>query len=162
MQADRHEPICRIVDKSLVGALSDQEQQSLREHLIGCAPCRAYLDDCSRAIAGLDGFRFDINPGLERKVLASLALRSQQLEARQIHRKRLWRSGAAAFVLAVAGCFAASQLVDLAATVFHIELSQVQLGLMAFWIAPSACFLLLFPLLPLLMNGRANQEGSSL
>jgi hypothetical protein len=81
MPADRHESICHIIDKSLAGGASVQEEQSLREHLLTCAPCGEYLAASNRAIAGLQGFSFDMDPELDRRVLASLAVRAQQLEA---------------------------------------------------------------------------------
>ena len=44
MQVDRHQRIRHIIDQSLAGAASSQEEQTLREHLLTCAQCKEYLD----------------------------------------------------------------------------------------------------------------------
>ena len=64
MQIDRHHEIRHIIDRSLVGEASSQEEQALREHLLTCAPCQEYLNASHRAIAGLAGFSFEVNPDL--------------------------------------------------------------------------------------------------
>jgi predicted anti-sigma-YlaC factor YlaD len=162
MQVDRHESICHIIDKSLLGTASVQEEQSLRDHLPTCARCRDYLNACNRTIRSLEGFRFEIDPGLDRKVLASLALRARQLETTRINRKQLWWSCFIALMLTVVGSFVALQLGALVAAVFQVESAQVQFGLVALWIAPSLCFCALFLLLPVSLPRRINKKGLSL
>jgi predicted anti-sigma-YlaC factor YlaD len=73
MQADIHNLMRHLIDKSLVGEASPEEQQMLREHLRGCAQCDKYASDGRRAIAGLGGFSFAANPDLQAKVCAALA-----------------------------------------------------------------------------------------
>lgn len=145
-QAD-HFQLRNIIDKSLAGATSHQDQQTLREHLPTCAACRQYLDASNRAIASLGDFSFAIDPALDRKVLAALAARAQQLQAESTQRRRLWSTSALALILTVAGSIAASQLGTLAAPAFHLDPAQLHAGLATFWIAPSVliCMLLLLP-----------------
>ena len=81
MQVDRHQEIRHLIDRSLVGATSSQEEQTLREHLLTCVTCQEYLNASHQAIAGLGGFSFEVNPDLHGKVLAALTLRAQQLES---------------------------------------------------------------------------------
>jgi hypothetical protein len=145
-----HTSIRHIIDQSLAGgprALEPQAQQSLREHLITCTACQQYLDASNRAIASLGDFSFAIDPGLDGKVLSSLAQRAQQLEAEGLQRRRLWGISCLALILTVAGSFAAAQLGTLAAPVFHFQPAQLHLGLATFWITPSVliCMLLLLP-----------------
>ena len=91
MQVDRHQEIRHIIDRSLEGAASLQEEQALREHLLTCAPCQEYLNASHRAIAGLGGFSFEVNPELHGKVLAALTQRAQQLETKRVERRpMLW------------------------------------------------------------------------
>jgi hypothetical protein len=156
MQTDRHQPICHLIDKSLVGAASLEEEQTLREHLLACTACNEYLAASHRAIAGLGGFSFEVDPGLEEKVLASLA--RQQSDSKQNHSMPVWWSRLAALVLTIAGSFAVSRLADRAAPVLHMQATQIQLGLAAFWIAPSVCFFLLF----LVLSVSPNKKGLSL
>ena len=82
MQVDRHQEIRHIIDRSLVGAASSQEEQTLREHLLTCVACQEYLKASHQAIAGLGGFSFEVNPDLHGRVLAALTLRAQQLETK--------------------------------------------------------------------------------
>jgi len=133
MHGSRHESFCQIIDKSLAGEASVQEKQSLREHLHTCASCRSYLNACNRAITSLEGFSFDMDPLLEDKVLASLVLRTQELEERRINRRQLW-SCFIALILTVAGSFVASQFGYIVAAVLHLQTVQVQFGLFAFWV----------------------------
>ena len=161
MQAD-HPSIRHIIDQSLAGAASDQERQSLGEHLPTCVDCQQYLEASNRAIASLEGFSFPIDPMLNSKVLASLARRAQQLEAERLVRKRLWWASCLALIITAVGSFAVSQLGSLGAAIFHIQPEQVHLGLVTFWIAPSLCVCLLFLLLPVLPALLSDKKGLSL
>ncbi len=162
MQTDRHESICHLIDESLAGEISGQEEQSLRKHLLTCAACRQYLDASNRAIAGLGGFAFETDPNLPDIISAALTLRAAQLESQQLSHRQLAWSYVAALVLTLAGSFAAMQLDDRFATVFSATHQQVQLGLIALWIVPSACFCLLLPTLPLMSKRWPHAKGLSL
>jgi predicted anti-sigma-YlaC factor YlaD len=162
MPTERHAPICQLIDKSLAGAASAPEEKMLREHLATCTACSDYRDATARAIAGLEEIRFDVDPGLDRKVLAALALRAQQLETKQTSRVRLWSTSLLALLLTVVGSFAAAQLGGVVAAAFHIQPAQLQLGLTLFWITPSLCLCLLFVLLPMSPVLAANRKGLSL
>jgi hypothetical protein len=157
MPVDRHESICHIIDKSLIGAASLEEQGTLREHLLTCPSCTEYLGASHRAIASLGGFSFEVDPGLQGRVLASLE--QQQLERERIRPMPKWWSRLVALLLTAAGSLAASRFAGLAAPVFHIEPARIQFGLVAFWIAPSVCFCLLFLLLSV---SPASKKGLSL
>ena len=162
MPTERHAPICHLIDKSLAGAATPQEEQTLREHLGTCSACSEYLEASNRAVAGLDGFRFEMDPALESKVLASLTARAQQLETAGISRRRLWMGCLAALALTLVGSIAALLLGDIAAPVFHVEPMQLQVGLTAFWIVPSFFVCLLFLLLPASSLARTDEKGLSL
>lgn len=161
MQVDRHQEIRQIIDRSLVGAASLQEQQTLREHFLTCAPCREYLNASHRAIAGLGGFSFEVNPDLHGKVLAALSLRAQQLERDRIKQRPMLWSYVVALMLTVVGSFAAARFSGLAAAVFHLEPAPLHFGLLALWIVPSLCFCLLFPILHRLSAGWMDEKGLS-
>jgi len=68
----------------------------------------------------------------------------------------------AAVVLTTGGSFVDLQFGRLIASVFDIQRMQVQQGLLAFWILPSLCVLLLFPLLPLLSKAGTHREERTL
>jgi len=56
------------------------------------------------------------------------------------------------------GSFVDLQFGRLIASVFDIQRTHVQQGLLAFWIVPSLFVLLLFPLLPLLSKVGTHRE----
>jgi predicted anti-sigma-YlaC factor YlaD len=161
MQVDRHQEIRHIIDRSLVGAASSQEEQTLREHLPSCAACQGYLKASHQAIAGLEGFSFEVNPDLHGRVLSALTLRAQQLETTRVQQRPMLWSYLAALVLTVAGSFTAARFSGLAGAVFHIDPEPLHIGLLALWIVPSLCFCLLFPVLHRLSVGWTNEKGLS-
>jgi hypothetical protein len=162
MPTDRHQPICDLIDKSLAGEISVQEEQSLRQHLSGCAACQGYLDVSQRVIAGLGGFAFETDPGLPDKILAALTIRAAQLDRRNISHRQLAWSYVGALILTLAGSFVAMQLGGRAAAAFSLTYQQVQFGLIALWILPSIGFCLLLPTLPLLSKKWRHPQGVSL
>ena len=158
MNIDHHESFQRMIDESLAGAISAEKEQSLREHLSTCAPCKEYLSASNRAIAGLSGFSFEVNPTLNARVFASLRLRAQQVQAAQPGRRRWVLISLAAVVLTMGGSFVDLQFGRVIASVFDIQRMQVRQGLLAFWIVPSLFIFLLFPLLPLLSKAGTHRE----
>ncbi len=160
MPFDRHEPICQIIDKSLAGAATLAEERTLHEHLATCVPCSEYLETSQRAIAGLGGFSFDVDPELQEKVLAALARQPSRL--RQNHSLPLWWGRLAALMLTVVGSFATWRFASVIAAALHLEPAQIQLGVIWIWIAPSVCISLLFLLLPVSAASWIHEKGSSL
>jgi hypothetical protein len=161
MQVDRHQEIRHIIDRSLEGAASLQEEQTLREHFLICAPCQEYLNASHRAIAGLGDFSFEVNPDLHGKVIAALTQRAQQLETKRVEQRPMLWSYLAALVLTVVGSLTAARFSGLAVAVFHLEPATMHFGLLALWIVPSLCFCLLFPFLHRLSVGWMNEKGLS-
>jgi anti-sigma factor RsiW len=159
MQADLHNEMRHIIDKSLVGEASAQEQQSLREHLRACTQCERYADDGRRAIASLSGFSFAADSSLQAKVHAALDLRMQQLQTTPPNRQRIVQVSIAALLLTLVGSFGALHMGNPLAAVLHLPLAQAQAGLFTFWIAPSWCFALLLPVLLLVSARSANKKG---
>jgi len=159
MQADPHQLIRQLIDQFLAGAASSEEEQTLREHLAGCAECSEYLEDSNRAIAALRGFSFPVDSDLDSRVLASLTHGAQQVENRHFQRSRMWQGGIVALLLTVGGSFTATQLGARAAAVWHLSAAQLHLGLAAFWIAPSLWICLLFLLLPVSPALWMNKKG---
>jgi anti-sigma factor RsiW len=143
----RHPSFRGLIDKSLAGATTPQEEQTLRQHLAACAPCAEHLYATRRVVAGLEGFSFALGPALDSKVLAAVALRAQQLETSRIRRRQMGWGGLVALLLTILGSLVASRLGSLAAPALHLDPAQMRLGLTAFWITPSVfvCLLLLLP-----------------
>jgi len=150
MTSDPHELFRNMIDEALVAGTPASAQPVLNEHLQTCAQCRKYLDDTTRAIASLGGFSFELDPALQSKVAGAITLRAQQLHPAQFTTNRLVLICFLAFALTVAGSFFDLKFGGLLASAFDLHGEQLQHGLLAFWIIPSICLLLLFPLLPLL------------
>lgn len=144
MNNDHHEAFRHMIDESLAGGIPVEREHSLREHLDTCAPCQEYLSASNRVIAGLRGFSFKVDPSLNARVLSSLSRPAQPGLRRWV------LSSVAAVVLTLGGSFVDLRFGDLIASVFDLQRMQLRQGLLALWIVPSLCVLLLFPLLPLL------------
>jgi hypothetical protein len=162
MNIHDHESFQHMIDESLAGVIAAEREQSLREHLDTCAPCQEYLRASNRVLAGLGGFSFEVDPSLNAKVLASLRRPAPRLESAQSGHRRWALISLAAVVLTMGGSFFDLQFGRLIASAFDIQRMHVQQGLLAFWIVPSLCVLLLFPLLPLLSKTGTYREERTL
>jgi predicted anti-sigma-YlaC factor YlaD len=154
MKPDRHEEFQKMIDESLTLGISAEDNPSLREHLQSCTVCQGYLDASSRVIASLGSFSFDVDPMLQERVMASLRQRAPQVHALQFSRKQVVLMSLLAVVLTVAGSWIDLQAGRLIASALNLQGMHLQQGLLTFWIGPSLCLLLLFPLLPLLSKWR--------
>jgi hypothetical protein len=149
MNIDHHESFQRMIDESLAGVLSAEKEQSLREHLSTCAPCKEYLSASNRVIAGLSGFSFEVNPTLNARVLAALRLQAEQVREALAHHTGTMRQhnvqfkNWAAFAVALSMSFVGSALVyqvaKLLTVPMHFDTAQVQAGVLVFWLLPSFC-----------------------
>ena len=161
-QSDPHQAMRQIIDKSLVGEASLQEQQELRKHLLACAACQKYASDSRRAIVSLSGFSFAADPNLQAKVHASLDHRAQQLQATQPGRRGILEVSIVALLLTIVGSFGALHFGSPLAALLHLEPAQMQTGVVALWVLPSLCFSLLLPLMLLLSARSTKTKGSVL
>jgi hypothetical protein len=150
MRSDDHESFQRRIDETLADDVAVGEEESLREHLQSCTQCQEYLAASTRVIASLGGFSFDVDPALQEQVCAAISLRAQQIESGHPSRRRMAWICMTALVLSGAGSFIDLQFGGLIASVLDMQRTQMRHGLVTFWILPSFCFLLLFPILPLL------------
>ena len=149
MNIDHHESFQRMIDESLAGAISAEKEQSLREHLSTCAPCKEYLSASNRVIAGLSGFSFEVNPTLNARVLVALKLQAQQVRAAQPGRRRfmrqhnvrfkVWAAFAVALSMSITGSVLVYQVAKRLAVPMHFDTAQVQAGVLVFWLLPSFC-----------------------
>ena len=154
MSSDDHENFQHRIDETLAGGIAPAEEEPLREHLRSCAQCRQYLAAGTRVIAGLGGFSFEVDPALQATVFTSISLRAKQIEGRQPSRRRMAWICITALILTAAGSLIDLQFSGLIASVLDIQRVQMRQGLVAFWIVPSLCLLLLFPILPLLSHSK--------
>ena len=150
MRSDEHESFRRRIDETLAGEIAPGEEESLRGHLQSCTQCQEYLAAGNRVIAGLGGFSFDVDPALQEKVCAAISLRAQQIQSTKPSGRQLAWIFMVALMLSAAGSLIDLQFGGLIASVLDMQRTQIRQGLVFFWILPSFCLLLLFPILPLL------------
>jgi hypothetical protein len=158
MRSDRHEVFQHMIDQSLASGAPIPEEQSLRDHLQFCSLCQEYLNASTRVIASLGGFSFEINPSLQAKIFESISQRARQAPATSFSRRQMAWIYALALALTVAGSFLELKFGSLVASFFDIQSIHVRQGLFAFWIVPSICLLVLFPMLPLLSAASRNER----
>ncbi len=154
MRSDSHEVFRHRIDEALAHGITAHEDQSLNEHIQSCALCKEYADVNARVITSLSGFSFEVAGTLQAQVYASIRLRAQQLEATQPNRLPVALITVLAVMLTATCSLIELQFGGLIAPVFALQREQMQRGLLAFWVVPSLCLLLLFPLLPLLSKRR--------
>jgi anti-sigma factor RsiW len=152
MNVDLHQKVRQIIDKSLLGELPVHEAQTLQEHVAICDRCREYLETSNRVVAGLGGFSFDVDPELQGKVMASLALRAEQLQSSARPMPIGWIY-LAALLLTVGGSILFARCSSLLVGLFNLQPDALRAGVVALWIVPSLCFCLLFPVLHRLATG---------
>ena len=153
MPCDRHELFRQSIDRLLVGECPADEEQALHLHLQSCGECQRSLAGSRRVIDSLQAFAFDVDPALERKVLAAMGARAAQLEAKPLGSPRVLPMFLVAVVLTMVGSLLELQFGTLVATLLDIEGAQARRALLDLWIVPSTLVLLLFPILPLLSKG---------
>jgi predicted anti-sigma-YlaC factor YlaD len=150
MKTDLHATFRAVIDKTLAGGASDEDDQSLQEHLATCAQCQEYLSAGTQVIASLGGFSFDVDPGLAGKVHRSLNKRARQLDIAQANRRRIMWGCVGALALLMTGSWVALEFGNLVAVALNLPPMQVKRLLLLLWVIPSLCLSLLFPVMPLL------------
>jgi len=159
MHVEEHEVFRQRIDESLAAGISVAQDDVLREHLRGCAECEEYLSASTSAIVGLSGFSFEVDPALSGRVVASLARRAEELRAKELDRRRVALGCMLALLFTAMGSLLDLQFGRALSRVLDVERMAMRLGLLEFWIVPSVCLLLVFPLLPLLSEaGRGRKE----
>ena len=157
MQTNRHEQAA-LIGKLLAGTITPQEECSLREHLRECTACQQQMEVSRRAITGLGGFSFQVNPNLNAQVQNAITRKVRELEMQRSKHRSL-KTFAAALALTVIGSLLAWSFTGPLAGSLNITTNQLQLGLLFFWVAPSVLISLLILVAPRLTNGQLNREG---
>jgi hypothetical protein len=149
MNIDHHDTFQRMIDESLAGVLSEEKEQSLREHLSTCATCKEYLSATNRIIAGLSGFSFEVNPTLNARILAALKLQAEvgreilapdtgTVRQHSVPFKN-WAAFALALSMSLVGSRLAYQMAERLEVPMHFVTAQIQAGVLVFWLLPSLC-----------------------
>ena len=153
MTIDPHAVPRKLIDDAVVAKLPPENDPMVREHLQTCELCREYLDTSTRVLAGLDSFRFEVDPSLESKVGEALRARAEQLKgAAPLDRGQLIRVCVLAVLFAAAGSVLDLQIGKALVPLLPLRHVDLRQDLLLFWVIPSLLPLLLFPLLPALAS----------
>jgi hypothetical protein len=159
MQVDPHEQTLRIIDKSVLARISDEEEFQLSMHLRECPPCRNYRELSARAAKVLSDFSFEVSPILTASIQQSITDRAEELQVNRARMQDIWWSFAAALFLAVAGSVVTWKFASLLSPYFNVDQKQLQLLVLLFLVLPSLFASILLPIAGRLSYGGLAKEG---
>jgi hypothetical protein len=127
-----------LIDRSFVEEVSEGERRLMHDHIRDCDGCKRYVELTGRTIRGLREFTFTSEPDSNAQVLEILAHHTGTMRQHNVEFKIQ-----AAFAVALSMSFVGSALVyQMAmhlAVPMHFDTSQVQAGVLVFWLLPSFC-----------------------
>jgi predicted anti-sigma-YlaC factor YlaD len=132
-----------LIDRSFVEEISAGERQLIHLHLRDCDGCRQYLERTARTIRGLRDFTFTTEPNSNAQVHAVvvreiLAHHSETTGRRQV-RFKVWAAFAVALSMSIVGSVLVYHLARLLTVPMHFDTTQLQAGVLVFWLLPSFC-----------------------
>ena len=161
MRIENHEEIRLLIDKSLGGDISREEEKSLLEHLRFCQTCQEYKSSVSTVVSAFDGFAFEVTPELNTKVHRSLQQLIQKMEAGKMEQRHMRIASFSAFLLSFLGSSVVWQVSDFLAARLQLSPGAMEIGLLLLWVAPSLLISLLLPVIPSLLNRQAQKGWAS-
>lgn len=159
MQIDPHDQALRIIDKSLVAEISDEEEHQISTHLRECERCRQHRELSVRAMQVLNDFSFEVNPAVTARIQQSITQRADEWEANRRRMRDAWWSFAAALLLTVAGSVVAWEFAGLLSPYFRVDQKQLQTAALLLLLVPSLFASLLLPVASRLSYGGFAREG---
>jgi predicted anti-sigma-YlaC factor YlaD len=159
MQIDPHEQALRMIDKSLVAELSDEEERHLLIHLRECESCRQHQELSGRTVQVLSDFSFEASPAFTARIQESITQRAADLEGNRQRMRNAWWSFAAAVLLTLAGSAVAWEFAPLLFPYFNVDQKQLQLATLLLLFLPSLFASALLPIFGHLSFGCFAKEG---
>jgi predicted anti-sigma-YlaC factor YlaD len=159
MQIDPHEQALRIIDKSLVAKISNEEEVQLSIHLRECQSCRSYHELSAHAAQVLNDFSFEVSPVLTSRIQQSITDRAEELQVNRARMQDVWWSFAAALFLTVAGSVVTWESASLLSPYFNVDQKQLQMVGLLFLLLPSLFASILLPVAGRLSYGGLAKEG---
>jgi hypothetical protein len=127
-----------LIDRSFAEEVSEAERQVIREHVRDCDGCKRYVELTARTIQGLREFTFASEPDSNAQVREILAYHTGTMRRHNVQFK-IWAAFAGALSMSFVGSALAYQVAKLLAVPMHFDTSQVQAGVLVFWLLPSFC-----------------------
>ena len=127
-----------LIDRSFAEEISEGERQLIRDHIRDCDGCKRYLELTARTIRGFREFTFTSEPDSNAQVLEILAQHTGTMRQHRVQFK-VWAAFAVALLMSFVGSALVYQVARLLAVPMHFDTSQVQPGVLIFWLLPSLC-----------------------
>ena len=127
-----------LIDKSFVEEVSEGERRLMHDHLRECDGCRRYVELTGRTIRGLREFTFTSEPDSSAQVFEILAHHTETMRQHNAQFK-IWAAFAVALSMSFVGSALVYQMVKRLAVPMHFDTTQVQAGVLVFWLLPSFC-----------------------
>jgi len=127
-----------LIDRSFVEEVSESERQLIHDHIRDCDGCKRYLELTARTIRGLREFTFTSEPDSSAQVREILAHHTETMRQHNVQFK-IWAAFAVALLMSFVGSALVYQVARLLAVPMHFDTSQVQPGVLIFWLLPSLC-----------------------
>jgi predicted anti-sigma-YlaC factor YlaD len=127
-----------LIDRSFAEEISEGERQLIRDHIRDCDGCKRYLELTARTIRGLREFTFTSEPDSNAQVLEILAQHTGTMRQHRVQFK-VWAAFAVALLMSIVGSALVYQVAKFLAVPMHFDTSQVQPGVLIFWLLPSLC-----------------------
>ena len=127
-----------LIDRSFVEEVSEGERQLIHDHIRDCDGCKRYVELTLRTIRGLREFTFTNEPDSNAQVREILADHTETMRQHNVQ-FQIWAAFAVAFLMSFVGSALVYQVARLLAVQMHFDTSQVQPGVLIFWLLPSLC-----------------------
>ena len=127
-----------LIDRSFVEEVSEGERRLMHDHIRDCDGCKRYVELTGRTIRGLREFTFTSEPDSSAKVREILAHHTGTMRQHNVQFK-IWAAFAVALSMSFVGSALVYQMIKRLAVPMHFDTSQVQPGVLIFWLLPSLC-----------------------
>jgi hypothetical protein len=127
-----------LIDRSFAEEISEGERQLIRNHIRDCDGCKRYVELTASTIRGLREFTFVSRPDSNAQVREILAHHTGTMRQHKVQFK-IWAAFAVALLMSFVGSALVYQVARLLAAPMHFDTSQVQPGVLIFWLLPSLC-----------------------
>jgi|SRR5689334_22418092 len=130
--------IRELIDRSFVEEISEGERQLIDDHIRDCDGCKRYVELTARTIQGLREFTFASEADSNAQLFEILAHHTRTMRQQNVQFNN-WAAFAVALSMSIVGSALVYQVAKLLAVPMYFETSQVQAGVLIFWLLPSLC-----------------------
>ena len=127
-----------LIDRSFVEEISEGERQVIHDHIRDCDGCKRYVDLTARTIRGLREFTFANELDSNAQVREILAHHTGTMRQHNVQFKT-WAAFAVALSMSFVGSALAYEVAKILAFPMHFNTTQIQAGVLVFWLLPSLC-----------------------